>query len=168
MAEAAVDTIIAIEAEGWLRLEPALADTVRIAAEAAARAGGLLGDRAELSVLLTEDVRMTGLNEEWRGKTGATNVLSFSGDLDGPGPALLGDVVLSFETVEREAAAGGINFSDHVAHLVVHGVLHLLGYDHETDADAERMESLETEILASLRIGNPFAVEMKEVFGAVR
>ena len=104
---------------------------------------------------------MRRLNLAYRGKDAPTNVLSFpfqrppgtAGDAD----AYLGDVVLAAETVRREAAERGIEPTHHLQHLVVHGLLHLLGYDHETDAAAEDMEGLETEILATIGIADPYA-----------
>ena len=112
------------------------------------------GDVA-VSVLFTGDARILELNREWRGKASATNVLSF------PSPANpedhLGDVALAFETCQREAAEQGKPLSDHLQHLVAHGVLHLIGYDHEDDADAQVMEDLERQILESLGVSDPYA-----------
>ena len=102
----------------------------------------------EVTLVLTDDAEMRELNRLWRGKDAATNVLSFpAGEpiaLEGDGPRPLGDVVIAAETVAREAEAQGIPLSDHVSHLVVHGVLHLLGFDHARETDALRMEALET------------------------
>jgi probable rRNA maturation factor len=106
------------------------------------------------------------LNRDWRGKDRPTNVLSFAAlddvspdrpPLTSGEPLLLGDIVLAFETVAAEAAAGGKPFADHLRHLLVHGLLHLLGYDHETDEEeAQRMEALETRILAGFGIPDPY------------
>lgn len=123
----------------------------RTAAAAALRAGGAGAD-AELSVALGDDALLARLNRDYRGKEGPTNVLSFSG-----APDLLGDVVIALETAEAEAAERGIGLGDHTAHLVVHGVLHLLGHDHEAEAEAAAMERLEAEILAGLGIADPYA-----------
>jgi probable rRNA maturation factor len=137
-------------------------DSIATAAEAAFEAAD--DDDApapcEMTVLLTDDREMRDLNRRWRGKDAATNVLSFpAGDepegIDGP--RQLGDIVLAAETIAREAEAQGITLTDHLSHLVVHGTLHLLGYDHEDDAEAERMEALETTILAGLGIADPYA-----------
>jgi len=107
----------------------------------------------EIAILLTGDAEMQALNRQWGGKDAATNVLSFpSGGDEGH----LGDVVLAFETVEREAKQQNITIADHAAHLVVHGVLHLLGYDHEKEDEAVKMETLETTILATLGIADPY------------
>jgi len=114
---------------------------------------------AELSLLLTDDKRIRVINRDWRGFDKATNVLSFPA-----APAerisaspLLGDIVIAFETVEREAQGEGKDIADHLRHLVIHGLLHLLGEDHETDDEARRMEALEIEALASLGIADPYA-----------
>jgi probable rRNA maturation factor len=111
----------------------------------------------ELAVVLTDDAEMRELNREWRGKDAATNVLSFpTGEVVGE-PVLLGDVVIAYETAQRGTNESGISLSDHVSHLVVHGVLHLLGLDHTEDETAERMEDLERRALASLGIADPYA-----------
>ncbi|HYG89032.1 MAG TPA: rRNA maturation RNase YbeY [Azospirillum sp.] len=117
---------------------------------------------AELSVVLSDDALVQTLNRDYRGKDKPTNVLSFAlTETDSPeaeaAPTLLGDVVLAWETVAREAQEQGKPLSDHLCHLVVHGVLHLLGYDHEVDAEAEEMERLEVEVLSTLGISDPYA-----------
>ncbi|QQP89387.1 rRNA maturation RNase YbeY [Skermanella sp. TT6] len=123
---------------------------------------------AEMSLVLADDAMVRTLNRDYRGKDKPTNVLSFAllddaGDADDdlashPGmPILIGDVILACETVRREAAEQGKPVEDHLTHLVIHGVLHLLGYDHETDPDADRMERLETSILAGMGIADPYA-----------
>jgi len=163
MTEPAFDIDIGIEAEEWLALVPDLTGVVTDAAEAALAACASAPGSGELSVLLSGDGRLAELNEYWRGKSGPTNVLSFPGELDGPGPALLGDIALALETVQKEADDAGVSVSDHLSHLVVHGVLHLMGYDHETDHEAEAMERLETEILHSLGIADPYALAQGQV-----
>ena len=107
----------------------------------------------EVAILLTGDAEMQALNRQWRGKDVPTNVLSFS---SGGDEGHLGDVVLAYETVELEAKQQNIAIADHAAHLVVHGMLHLLGYDHQQEDDAVKMETLETEILATLGIADPY------------
>lgn len=114
---------------------------------------------AELSLLLTDDRRIRIVNRDWRGFDKATNVLSFPAappERISASP-VLGDIVLAFETVAREADGEDKAFGDHLSHLVVHGLLHLLGEDHETQAQAERMEAIETAALARLGIGDPYA-----------
>jgi len=149
---------LSIEADGWGD-EDALEALVARAVEAAcgfARPRILEG--SELSVVLADDARVRELNRDWRGKDAPTNVLSFpGGDEDEPpyGP-LLGDLILARETVEREAGELDIPLFDHLMHLVVHGFLHLFGYDHHMDAEAEEMEDLERRILASLGIADPY------------
>ena len=122
-----------------------------------ADAGGLAG--GELSFLFCDDAAIQGLNARWRGIAAPTNVLSFPAPRgtgtarpDG-GPVQLGDVALAFETVEREARRDGRTLEDHLSHLVVHGVLHLLGHDHDDEAEALAMERLETRVMA--RLGRP-------------
>lgn len=129
---------------------PGLAEACRAAA---AQLDPRLGSGAAL--LLADDAALQGLNRRFRGIDKPTNVLSFPSG--GGDAAFLGDVAIAFETCRREAEAQGIAFRNHVAHLIVHGLLHLAGYDHQEDDEAERMEGLETEILARLGIADPYA-----------
>jgi probable rRNA maturation factor len=110
-----------------------------------------------VTLALTDDAEMRALNRTWRGKNSATNVLSFPAEHELGAPGFLGDVVLAYETTLKEAREQHIPHADHVSHLVVHGVLHLLGFDHADDADAERMEDLERRALAFLDIADPYA-----------
>lgn len=113
---------------------------------------------AELSILLTNDEEQHALNKEWRGKDSSTNVLSFPQiEPFDPVVGLLGDITLARETLIREADEQGVTFEAHFTHLVVHGFLHILGFDHLTDEEATEMESLETAILATLGIDDPYA-----------
>lgn len=115
---------------------------------------------SELSLVLTNDAEVQGLNAAWRKKDKPTNVLSFPAfEIEAgqkPGP-MLGDIVLAYETVKREAEQESKSFEDHTSHLIVHGLLHLLGYDHENDTEAEHMEGLETTILGKMGIDDPYA-----------
>jgi probable rRNA maturation factor len=111
---------------------------------------------AEISVRLCDDDEIRALNLAWRNKDKATNVLSFPAPLGDRGP-LLGDIVVAFEYVSEEARQAGRSLADHLAHMLVHGMLHLLGFDHENDGDAEKMENLERRILAKLGIDDPYA-----------
>jgi probable rRNA maturation factor len=112
---------------------------------------------AELSIVLTNDAEQRELNRDWRGKDSATNVLSFPQiEPFGPVIGILGDVILARETLEREALDLGKSLSDHFTHLIVHGFLHILGYDHIDEQDALAMEALETQILAGLGIADPY------------
>jgi len=137
----------------------------RAAASAEAVAPELANPRLSASLLFTSDEEIHALNREWRQRDKATNVLSFPMlereellglAADGP-PELLGDVALAHETCAREAAGKGIPLDHHAAHLIVHGLLHLAGYDHEiSTADAEAMEALETKALAICGIADPY------------
>ncbi|MBF0461012.1 MAG: rRNA maturation RNase YbeY [Magnetococcales bacterium] len=142
----------------WPRLHKAIRRAARavLADTTAAR-------RGEIGILLTEDAVIRQLNQQYRNRDQATNVLSFALAEGEKGPKkvkkcrLLGDVVLAYETVLREAAAYHIPLEQHVIHLVVHGVLHLLGYDHErSPAEAERQEAKEIALLAGLGLANPY------------
>jgi len=137
-------------------------DAVRVALALGATASGLaFRARVELYVVLTDDTEQQRLNSLFRGQDTPTNVLAFPawepGTRSPPGaPLLLGDIVLAFETVVREAAEQAKPFADHLRHLIVHGVLHLLGHDHQTADAASMMESLETVILARLGVSDPY------------
>jgi probable rRNA maturation factor len=111
----------------------------------------------ELSIVLTGDAEIQELNKKWRGKDKPTNVLSFPQDEE----TLLGDIILSLQTIQAEATAQAKPFGDHLSHLTVHGLLHLLGYDHEEDSEAEEMEGLEIEICEGMGIKNPYAEDDK-------
>jgi probable rRNA maturation factor len=120
--------------------------------------------RLEISLVLADDALVRTLNRQYRGQDRPTNVLSFAAQDEGPdrppgGPLLLGDVVLAFETTAAEARRDGKPFADHLAHLVVHGVLHLLRYDHRNDHEADEMENLERCILQGLGVADPYAVQ---------
>jgi probable rRNA maturation factor len=155
--------------DGWRDL----AESAVRAAVAASRHQALLGGRRriEVSVKFTSDGEVALLNSVWRKKAGATNVLSFpmvepallaALDPDGEGELLLGDVVLAHGVCESEAGGKGIPLRHHASHLVVHGTLHLLGYDHETgDRDAEAMEAAEREALTGLGIADPYPSEVR-------
>ena len=156
-----VEIFVSLEAGDWPETAEALVErAARTALDAAWDDSE--GD-AEMSVVLADNALVHQLNRDYRGKDKPTNVLSFAlTEADEPelgeGAAImLGDVILAYETVQREAAEQGKDPSDHLTHLVVHGVLHLLGYDHMTDEEAEEMEALETQLLAGLGIADPYA-----------
>jgi len=138
---------------------PALARSAVHAAVAHSRHSGL--DDSEVSVKFTSDEEVRTLNAAWRGKDKATNVLSFpmAAEAELAGAQLLGDIVLAHGVCAAEAAERPVAIETHAAHLVVHGTLHLLGYDHETsEADAEEMEETERRALASIGIADPYHV----------
>ena len=148
----------------WARLAEAAARAA--IAESAFPALAEAARPVELSVVLTDDQQVRALNAEWRGKDNPTNVLSFpqaepeeldDAGTDGP-ELMLGDIVLARETCAREAQEKAIALEDHATHLLVHGTLHLLGYDHQDDDSAEDMEARETRALARLGIANPYEV----------
>lgn len=157
--EPSVDADIRVSGRGW-PAQRTLRALVERALEACFEAPiPPLADGAEVSILFTDDAEIRALNREYRGKDAPTNVLSFPAPARIPGcygPAL-GDIALARETVAAEASAGDLTFADHLTHLIVHGFLHLLGYDHETESEAVVMEGLETAILANLGIADPYA-----------
>jgi probable rRNA maturation factor len=154
---------VLVDSKHW-RNAAAAKVVVRRALKQAART--LSTKTAELAIVLTDDAAMRRLNRNWRGVDAPTNVLSFA--IKNPGDAPderlgsrlvgnhLGDIVLAYETVKREAHREGKSFDHHLAHLVVHGFLHLLGYDHGTDVQARRMETTERSILRDLAVPDPY------------
>lgn len=118
-----------------------------------------VGKAGAVALLLTDDAEMRVLNRTWQGKDAPTNVLSFPA---AEGFGALGDVALAYETIVREADSQGKSFAHHTAHLLVHGYLHLLGYDHQTESDADRMEARERAILAMLGIADPYGGDTEE------
>jgi probable rRNA maturation factor len=150
---------IDVEDAGWNAI-PALEELTRRAAEAAFAAAGVEPEGFDTSILFAGDETVKDLNARWRGKDTATNVLSFpapEGVSVPAGEAIpLGDIALAFGVVAREAAEQGKALPDHATHLIIHGLLHLLGYDHESEDEAGEMEGLETEILKGLGIPDPY------------
>jgi len=140
------------ETKAWRAAEPRAAALARAAAKAVLRREGRPG--ASLAILLTDDERLRALNGGFRGKDAPTNVLSFPAA--GPGADGLGDIALAFGVCAREAVVQGKTLAAHLQHLTTHGVLHLLGYDHESDAEAEAMEAKERAILAGLGVADPY------------
>ncbi|MGO9006916.1 MAG: rRNA maturation RNase YbeY [Beijerinckiaceae bacterium] len=122
---------------------------------------------AEVSFLLCDDDFIADLNRKWRNQDAPTNVLSVPAGGELALTSILGDIIIAFETTAREAATENKSFLDHFTHLVVHGFLHILGYDHGTDAEAEEMEALEREVLISLGIDDPYRGSLVESDGAL-
>ncbi len=159
MAGSLID--IRIDDDRWNRLlqvEALIRDVLKMAQDEAKAPANF-----ELSIVLTSDAAMQKLNREFRGRDSPTNVLSFPG-YDGapllPGqPAHLGDIVLAFETLVREAGAQGKSPEQHLAHLLIHGFLHLLGYTHANDSDARRMEAAERKIMHGAGFPDPYMQE---------
>ena len=160
-SSATIDVVVL--APGWTGAVADFEGVCNRAAEAAL--AGLpkgVRRRCEVSIVLGDDAHVRGLNRTWRGRDTATNVLSFSNldrieDAPSLGPVVLGDVVLALETVRREALEGDKPLAAHVSHLVVHGLLHLLGHDHASDEEAERMEGLERRLVTGLGHADPYA-----------
>ncbi|MCC0035182.1 MAG: rRNA maturation RNase YbeY [Hoeflea sp.] len=159
-----VSLAIAVEAGEWGEVEAieALAQTALAAAvrDLAEREGQPFPETPpEVSLVLADDAMMVDINSQWRNQPKPTNVLSFPAFplVPGgqPGP-MLGDIILARETIEREAADLGKPVDAHITHLIVHGFLHLFGYDHIENSDAEKMEAIETRILTSLDLSDPY------------
>ena len=156
---ASIGIDISIEAGGWPP-KHALSKLAASALEAAVKELHLaVAAGSEISIVFTDDAHIRALNREWRRKDKATNVLSFPAMPVRPGvalPPVLGDIVLAAETIRREAGLEEKPFEHHLIHLMVHGFLHIVGYDHETDAEAEEMEATERRILSRLAIPDPY------------
>ena len=174
--KSALEVGVRVEAAAWSRALPGasrLAERAAQAAFAAARPRRLIEAGAEAAVVLADDARMRALNRDWRGQDKPTNVLAFAARdwrvgarsaRDGRAmpratgqPMVLGDVVVALETARAEARAEGKPLADHLRHLVVHGMLHLLGHDHRRAPAARRMERLERKVLATLDVPDPYA-----------
>jgi probable rRNA maturation factor len=155
-------TEVLVVADCW-RAEADAEAIIHRAVEAAAEIVNAETGDAELAIMLTDDVGIRTLNANWRGIDKPTNVLSFPAlqptgpSLPGDPPRMLGDLAIAYETVRREADDERKAFDHHLSHLAIHGFLHLIGYDHETDEEAGKMESLERKILARLGIPDPYA-----------
>lgn len=156
---------LVVEAGGWGAedaLETLVAETLGASAPLAGSGPGDLSPlpACEVAIAFADDARVREINRDHRGKDKPTNVLSFpAAEMPGAPYRFLGDIVLAYETVAAEAEAEGKPFDHHLRHLVVHGFLHLLGYDHETEAEAEEMEALERACLARLGVPDPYRGE---------
>ncbi|MBV9560435.1 MAG: rRNA maturation RNase YbeY [Bradyrhizobium sp.] len=155
-------TEVLVAADCW-RSEPDAETVVQRAIATAADAIDADVAGAELAVMLTDDPTIRTLNLDWRGIDKPTNVLSFAASLPAPpqggedAPRTLGDIAIAYQTMRKEADDEHKPFAHHLSHLAVHGFLHLVGYDHETDDEAEAMEALERTILGQLGIPDPYA-----------
>ncbi len=155
---------ILVEAGAWPPRD-VLAETAKRAIEAAADIARIAGRSTlsgndkdgEVSIVFTDDAAIRALNKRWRDQDKATNVLSFAQDGRGRETGMFGDIVLAQETVAREAALDGKLLNHHIAHMIVHGFLHLLGFDHQNDKDAETMEDFERKALKLIGIADPYA-----------
>lgn len=157
------ETEVLVTADCWNAAADAEAIIVRAIAAAAATAPVDTAE-TEVAVMLTDDDGIRTLNRNWRGFDKPTNVLSFPALQPEGAPRegmlrMLGDIAIAYQTTQREAESENKPFANHLSHLAVHGFLHLIGYDHMTDADAEEMEGLERKILAGLGIPDPYADE---------
>jgi probable rRNA maturation factor len=161
---------VIVRSARW-RHQPGAKTVVKSAVSAAAKA--VSTRPAELAIVLGDDSAIRALNRTWRGQDQPTNVLSFPaagpnaarparGGARKPASPYIGDIVIAYQTTAREAVAEGKPFRHHLAHLAVHGYLHLLGYDHDDDRDAEAMERLERRILAALAIPDPYAPRQRK------
>lgn len=156
-----IEVDVLVEDEGWASVMPA-----ELCQRCAAAIDSEIADGPDgmAAILLTTDGVLAALNRDFRSKEGPTNVLSFPAEeaaslQDGPHdvPAMLGDIAIAFGVTGAEAAARGVSLADHTTHLVVHGLLHLLGYDHIEENEAVAMETLERRILAKLGLSDPYA-----------
>ncbi len=149
---AVIDDVL-IACDAWRTIDPESLAAGCFAAIRKVERGVLL----PVSVLFADDATLQRLNRDYRGKDRPTNVLSFpAGEFDVAAQAYLGDIALAFETCREEAAVSGVSINDHATHLLVHGMLHLIGYDHETEGAAHAMEQREAQILKTLGIANPY------------
>ena len=150
---------IEVEDQAWLALA-GLEELAQQLVGAVLKSAAIRGGEPEICLLFTDDASIAELNARWRGRDRPTNVLSFPSPDDMPVPdgavRPLGDIVLAYGVAAREASDQGKTLRDHTAHLIVHGMLHLLGHDHENDSDAETMERLEADILKGQGISDPY------------
>ncbi|MGB5084778.1 MAG: rRNA maturation RNase YbeY [Methylocystis silviterrae] len=146
-----------VAAPAWRRVGDLENLTKECVRQSLAVSGAVLAPECEISVTFCNDAAIQQLNAEWRGKDQPTNVLSFPTPGEIGRKPLLGDVIVAFETVAKEAEQQGKLLRAHTAHMVAHGFLHLIGYDHETAAEAERMEALERKIAMALGFPDPYA-----------
>ena len=146
-----IDLDLRIEATDW---SDQISDLDAVCVRALTAGVAQVGAQGEVSVLLTDDAEIQVLNRDWRGKDKPTDVLSFpAAEIDRP---FLGDIAIAFETTQRDAASRKIALDQHLSHLLIHGLMHLLGHDHKDDTEAAEMEALEIAALASLGWPDPY------------
>ena len=161
MSDPAIEIIVDAPAwEGIADLESLATGAVNASCSAS---GAKLASGGEVAITFCDDAAIRTLNAEWRKRDSATNVLSFPTPGRLEEKLLLGDIVIAHETVAREAAEQGKTFEDHTMHMIIHGFLHLIGYDHETPKEADAMEALERRIAAALGLGDPYEQEPGEL-----
>ncbi len=156
---------IAVECAEWGRLDHLDALVAESLQTVLDETGERLREGAEVSFLFGDDARIRELNRQFRGKDQPTNVLSFPGPEPLESALFLGDIALAFETIAREAQEQGKSLQDHSRHMIVHGFLHLLGYDHEDDAEADEMEAVEIRVLRALGVENPYRDDHESEIG---
>lgn len=160
MLTAQLDTELVVEDERWRRIARIEWLTQAVASALVSEAPTEFSEPVKVTIMLADDSRVSTLNANFRGKPVPTNVLSFPAGANATEPGnkrYLGDIIIAWETVEREANELGIPVENHLQHLIVHGLLHLLGYDHMIDAEAEIMEAIETQALNRVGVPDPYA-----------
>lgn len=155
-----IDADISVECERWHELGDLEILAKRAIDATCTEVQPDLPEGAEVSLLFCDDQRIQELNRDWRGMDKPTNVLSFPSNAGPAHAGILGDIAVAYETVKRESDDEGKTLSDHLSHMIVHGFLHLLGFDHETDQEAEEMEDAERRSLAHLGVSDPYAATM--------
>jgi probable rRNA maturation factor len=164
MSEPAIEIIV--DAPAWETIKDLEGLATRAVRASCGESAAALAEPSELAITFCDDAAIRALNAQWRGLDKPTNVLSF------PTPGrlaqrpLLGDIVIAHETVAREAKEQGKTFEDHTTHMIIHGFLHLIGYDHETPGEADVMETLERRIAATLGLSDPYEPEPGELSGS--
>ena len=164
MSEPAIEIII--DAPGWEAIADLEGLATRVVRASCSASGAKLASGGEVAITFCNDAAIRALNAQWRQRDTATNVLSFPTPGRLEEKRLLGDIVIAQETVAREAAEQGKEFEDHTAHMIIHGFLHLIGYDHETPEEADVMEALERRIAAALGLSDPYEQEPGDLSGS--
>jgi probable rRNA maturation factor len=164
MSEPAIEIIV--DAPAWETIADLEGLATRVVRASCGASGAMLASGSEVAITFCDDAAIRALNAQWRQRDAATNVLSFPTPGRLEGKLLLGDIVIAHETVAREAAEQGKTFEDHTAHMIIHGFLHLIGYDHETPEEADVMEATERRIASALGLSDPYEREPRELSGS--